>query len=353
MLSSLVSLPVATLNIVDWHSHEMLFGFVGGAIGGFVFTAVSNWTGREPVHGIELGTLCLCWLAGRLVMALGGGLPPALVMALDLSYFILLILLLGRELYLGGNRRNYVLLLVISLLLSFNAVFHLETMGVINYQQLGIRGATMLIVLLISIIGGRIIPAFTGNWLAMKGMPAPGQFNMIDKVTIVLTVLVIPVWMFLPASVYAATIFVVAACAHTIRLARWRGLATISEPLLFVLHIGYAWIPLGFLALGAAIFLDQLPAGGLHALTVGAMATMIMAVSSRAAMGHTGRQLTSSAMLTSAFVLINLAAITRVTNAYVGPDWLLMTSALAWFAAFFCFAISIVPVLVQPSKVVA
>ena len=335
---------------LDWHAHEMLFGIVGGAVGGFLFTAVANWTGRTPLQGGPLLLLVLTWLAGRAVNAPGLALPGPVTALVDLAYLALVALLLWRELYQGGNRRNYVILAVIVALLAANALYHAATLGWVEGRQWGIRAGTFIVVLLICVIGGRIIPAFTRNWLMLHRSPVapPAEFNRLDGAAIAAAVLLVPCWTAWPGHPVTGGLLVLAAVLHAVRLARWRGVHTASEPLLLVLHVGYAWVPVGFLVLGAAILLGLPASAGVHALTVGAMTTMIMAVSARAAMGHTGRPLHAPRLLTLAYLLITLAAATRVVAALTGDLQLTAAAGVLWVLAFAAFLPVVTPILVQP-----
>jgi uncharacterized protein involved in response to NO len=336
---------------VDWHMHEMLFGFVGAAIGGFLFTAVANWTGRPPLQGALLVIMTLAWIAGRLVMSPGLAVPSVLVAVVDMAYLVVVFGLLWRELYLGGNRRNYILLVVVGALLACNLLYHLAVLGWLPDRQAGLRGGMMPVLLLITIIGGRIIPAFTRNWLVTHQVDSqpPAQFNRLDAAAIAPTVLLVPCWMLYPYHPVTGSVLVVVAILHGIRLARWRGSRTLREPLLAVLHLAYAWLPVGLALLGVSVLAGYPASAGVHALTVGTMTTMIMAVSSRAALGHSGRPLASPPLLTLAFVLITVSALLRVGASILAGPTVILITGLTWSAAFVCFMIVIVPVLVRPS----
>ena len=345
----LYSLVPGGSNPITWHGHEMIFGLVGAAIGGFIFTAVASWTGRPAIHGTPLLVMAVCWLAGRIAMSLSAHLHPWLVAALDLSFLIVVLLILARELYLAGNKRNYILLAVISILLMCNLVYHL-TPSTLPGDQWGTRGATMTVIALISIIGGRITPAFSRNWLVQQQArsPLPTEFNHFDMVTIACTLVVIPLWVLLPSHLVTGIVLLLAALLHAIRVSRWQGLSTWREPLLLVLHAGYCWIPIGFLLMGISVLLERPVSGGIHALTIGAMTTMIMAVSSRAAMGHTGRTPSSTPVLTSAFILISMSALLRVLASQLGISNLIWGAGLLWMVAFFCYLYAVVPLLIRP-----
>lgn len=345
-----MTLPAQRINPLLWHSHEMIYGFVAAAMGGFAFTAVANWTGRTPLRGTPLVFLCVLWLSGRLVMIFLE--PSWLAMAVDLSYLALVIILLVRELHLGQNRRNYIIAAVFSLLFVFNAIYHLEIIGAVTAGGASMRGAILTVVLLVSLIGGRIIPAFSGNWLKAKNDkgPLPAAFGRLDLASLISTALALICFVLIPYTDITGAVLIIAALLHTVRLSRWQTLKISNEPLLLVLHIAYAWIPIGFLLLGASSFLSVSPSAGLHALTIGAISTMIMAVAIRAGKGHSGRALTSDARINLTFILITLTAISRVSSSLLTYDWLMQLSGLLWLAAFLAFLVVAAPILVMPSK---
>ena len=346
-----LTLPAQRINPFLWHSHEMVFGFVAAATGGFVFTAVANWTGRPPLKGTSLLILCSLWLLGRFAML---SLEPGWwAMLLDLTYLLLVIVLLVRELHLGQNRRNYIVAVVFSLLCLFNVIYHLELSG--NFNDIissgaSMRGAILSVVLMLALIGGRIIPAFSGNWLrarAVKG-PLPASFGRLDIACLLSTVLALLSFVPYPFTTATGAVLIVTALLHCLRLARWRTLKIAAEPLLLVLHVAYGWIPIGLLLLAASSFQLITPSAGIHALTIGAIATMIMAVAIRAGKGHSGRPLTSDIWINSCFILISLAAALRVVSSFIASNSLITISALAWLLAFGIFLVVAFPILVFP-----
>lgn len=343
-------LKLAELNPVMWHSHEMLYGFVAAGIGGFVFTAVANWTGRAPVHGMTLIALCSLWIIGRLVMLFGNVLPPIITIVGDLSYLMLMVAVLWRELYLAGNRRNYIILGCVGLLLVFNVVYHLEVRNVIPAEQWSIRGAIGTVVLLISIVGGRIVPAFTRNWLMLvkPGSATPTEMNRYDTSVVLMTLFVIPLWVIMPDNPITAASILLCGLMHGVRVSRWKGLATLSEPLLFILHLAYAWIPVGFILLGAGQLLGFGSNAGVHALTVGAITSMIMAVAARAGKGHSGRALESDLLLNLAFLLFTLTAVLRIVAALVYFENLMLLTGLFWIGGFALYLMSMGKILLTP-----
>jgi len=345
-------LNLAEQNPMMWHSHEMLYGFVAAGIGGFLFTAVANWTGRPQVHGITLITLCLLWLVGRFVMLFGGDLPVAVTVTGDLSYLILVVAVLWRELYLAGNRRNYIVLGCIGLLLVFNVIYHLEVRNIIAPEQWSVRGGIGTVVLLITIIGGRIVPAFTRNWLMLNrpGSATPTEMNRFDTAVVLMTLLVIPFWVVVPDYQITAAIIVLCGVMHAVRISRWKGISTLGEPLLFILHLAYSWIPAGFMLLGAGLLFEFPANAGIHALTVGAITSMIMAVAARAGKGHSGRALESDLLLNLAFLFITFAAVLRIVAALIYLENLMQLTGLFWIGGFAFYLMSMAKILLRPAN---
>ncbi len=344
-------LPVAW-GAVEWHVHEMLFGYLAAAIAGFLLTAVPNWTGRLPVHGRRLAALAGLWLLGRLAMLVSDWLGAAATAVFDIAFLAALCLVAAREIGLGKNIRNIPMVAALALLALANALFHAETAGVAPSEGTAIRLGIAVVAMLVALIGGRIVPSFTRNWLARDGtedLPAP--FSLFDKLTLALSLAALALWTAVPDGLAIGVLLAAAAVANAVRLARWRGVRTGAEPLLGVLHLGYLWIPIGLSLLAASAVAPAMPlAAGLHALSVGAMATMTLAVMSRATLGHTGRALTASQGLVTAFLLITLAAFSRVVAPLYDEGYLpLVTlSAAAWVGAFVCFLIVCAPMLLRP-----
>lgn len=339
-----------------WHAHEMIYGFAGAAIGGFALTAVAAWTKRPPVAGAPLVLLSALWVSARVVF----GLPfPALLpfaIAADLGYGVLLFVLTSREVIGARSQRNYKVLVILGLLPITNALFFAGMIHHAGWAMNALFAGLWLVVLLINLIGGRVIPAFTRNWLTRqlaeeKREPStlPPVFDRFDLLTTWLMVAFALLHVVQAPARWTAVVGLIASVLLFIRLTRWQGMHTGSEPLVWVLHVGFSWIPLGFLLLSCAE-LGLLPeTAGVHALTSGAITTMIVAIAGRAALGHTGRALQSHPVLTAAYVLITVAAICRVAATF-GPAAraLLAVSAVAWCLGFVCFAWRFVPILTQP-----
>jgi uncharacterized protein involved in response to NO len=335
-----------------WHAHEMIFGFAGAAVGGFALTAVATWTKRPPVAGAPLALLVALWVVARVLLLLPfDGVLVAAATA-DVGYDALLFGLMSREVLGARSRRNYKVLALLGSFALVNALFFVAVATDPGWSSAVLLCAIWLLVLLINLIGGRIIPSFTANWLKRQALASgnslrvPPPFGRLDlAATLLLTGFAVFQVMGAPAGPTAA-LGLATAAVFVVRLARWQGWRTSHEPLVWVLHLAFAWIPVGIALLSAAA-LGWVPrTAGVHALTSGAITTMIVAVASRAALGHTGRALRSHPLLTAAYVLITSAAVFRVA-ATVGPGAriLLMVSATAWTAGFLCFVWRYAPIL--------
>ncbi|WP_398474902.1 NnrS family protein [Tardiphaga sp.] len=335
----------------DWHIHEMLYGFLPAVVTGFLFTAIPNWTGRLPIRGLPLLGLVLLWLAGRLVVTFSAHTGWLIAMLVDTSFLALVVLAAAREIAAGKNWRNLAVVGIVSCLLIGNVAFHLEARYVVM-ADISIRIGVAVVVLLISLIGGRIIPSFTRNWLVRENpgrLPVP--FARFDKMTLVMSAAALLLWIARPLDVVTALFLGVAGLLHIVRVARWAGDRTLREGLLLILHIGYAFVTIGFLLAAAAYAYDLPASAGLHAWMAGAAGVMTLAVMSRATLGHTGQALHASKATMLIYAMIILAAVLRI-SAVLMPDHLplLHTAALAWALAFIGFAVVYGPVLIGYRK---
>jgi len=331
----------------DWHVHEMLYGYLPAVITGFLFTAIPNWTGRLPLQGTPLLALVIVWMAGRLGVTFSAETGWLVAMLIDASFLLLVAAAAAREILAGRNWRNLNVVVLVLLLLAGNVAFHLEA-HFHGAADTGIRIGIAVVVLLISLIGGRIIPSFTRNWLVRENpgrLPAP--FGRFDIIVVAIGALALVGWIVSSANRFTGTALVVAGLLHLVRLARWAGDRTWRERLLLILHVGYTFVPLGFLLNAAAAF-GIVPVGaGIHAWMAGAAGTMTLAVMTRATLGHTGQQLTASATTQTIYAAIIVAALSRVC-AVIDPahsEPLLHLAAFTWAAAFFGFALSFGPLL--------
>jgi uncharacterized protein involved in response to NO len=333
----------------DWHVHEMLYGFLPAVVAGFLLTAIPNWTGRLPLQGRPLLMLLLVWALGRVAVNLSGwiGWLPAAV--LDGAFLAVLAAVTAREIAAGRNWRNLKVLIVLCALFAGNLVFHLEVHlnGTADYgTRLGVAASIVLIML----IGGRIVPSFTRNWLVRENpgrLPSP--FGELDKWSLVLSGAALLIWIARPEGPVTAAALLAAGLGQAARLARWAGDRAWRDRLVFILHVAYAFIPLGFVLAGlSALGLVPVTAG-VHAWTGGAVGAMTLAVMSRASLGHTGRPLTASGALQALYGLVVLSALTRIVVA-LAPEWsqvLLPAAGLGWAAAFLGFALAYWPVLTR------
>lgn len=336
----------------DWHTHEIFFGYVAAIVAGFLFTAVPNWTGRTPVRGFPLLLLALLWLAGRLAVTFSASLGWIATTVIDLAFFTVVLVVIAREIIAGRNWRNIRVLVPASLLLIANLCFHLEA-HFDGTSDISRRLAMMAAIVLIMLIGGRIIPTFTRNWLTRQ---APGQlpvaFNRFDGMAIAISILALLAWIVFDTGLISATLLFPAAVLQFLRLARWQGVRTFRDPLVLILHLGYLFIPVGLLLLALAGFFpyDVPRLAGIHALGVGAIGVMTLAVMVRATLGHSGAPLVAGLRGSFIFLCILLAALSRICGEFSGEFYsvLLHGSAILWALAFIGFALCFIPEIFRP-----
>lgn len=332
------------------HGHEMLFGFAGGAIAGFLLTAVATWTRRPAVSGTVLVLLGAVWLLARLSAFLPGPAGWSLWALASLSFWACLLALMAREVFTSRNTRNYKVLLLLLGFLAAETVFFARGREDFGLAEAGLRAGLFLILGMISLVGGRIIPAFTQNWLNLRQpgrAPQLPAFDRHDQLSIAAMAAFALGHVLWPSAALTGVLGVVAGMVQLLRGLRWRGWLTLREPLLWILHLGFAWVAVGFLLLGlAALGWPRLHDAGLHALTYGAIGTLILGVAARVALGHTGRPLQASGAITLAFWLLTLGTLLRMLAAAGG---FLMTASIAcWTAAFGLFLWRYTPVLLAP-----
>lgn len=344
-----ITLPTQ-LDPLAWHRHEMLFGFVGAVIAGFLLTAIPNWTGRLPIAGMPLASLFGLWLTARFAILFSSTVGLLLAALIDVGFFLVLAALAAREVLAAQNRN----LPIVAMVLFFgmaNAVDYAAAYGLLGDDMAGVRAGIGLVVLMISLIGGRIVPSFTRNWLvkqgAKTGLPTqPGRF---DIVVIAVTAVALVSWLAAwPDDLTIGLLLVSAAVLQGLRLARWSGLRTVRDPLVAILHVGYAWVPAGLLLLGLSMIGTAVPRTiAIHALTAGAMATMILAVMTRATRGHTGRELRADRITTGIYVLVTIGAMLRVAAPWLSVDYMLSikVAGAMWGGAFLLFLARYGPML--------
>lgn len=333
-----------------WHRHEMLFGFVGAAVAGFLLTAIPNWTGRLPIAGRPLLGLFGLWFAARVAVLFSGliGLVPAA--ALDVGFFAILTMVGAREV-LAAKSRNLPIVAMALLFTLADAADYAASAGVI--PDIGWQLSILLIIILISIVGGRIIPSFTRNWMVKQGHRSnlPTQPAALDLMVISATAICLLFWIFASADRSTGILLILAAALQLLRLERWTGWRTTSDPLVLILHIGYLWIPIGLLLLGLSILSPAVPrSAAVHALTAGAMTTMILAVMTRATLGHTGRDLHATPPTVALYGCATAGALLRVAASLGIGSYSLMLdiSAILWAAALVLFLLVYGPMLWRP-----
>lgn len=342
MLSGLASLPTA-FDPIAWHAHEFVFGYLSAVISGFLLTAVPNWTGRLPVVGWPLAALVGLWIAGRAAVAVSAFLPAWVVALIDLSEIAVLGGLLAREIVAGKNWRNLGVLGLLAVFLVANATFHVEGWAGGHGLRLGVAAGVMLIAL----IGGRIVPSFTRNWLVQRRIQTlPTPPGRADMGILALTGVALLAFVARPDGMPTAVLCAVAGLAHLWRLARWQGLRTGAEALLWVLHLGYLFLALGFLSVAgaAAGLLPQ--AGALHVWLAGAVGLMTLAVMTRASLGHSGRPLHAGPGIAATYLALVVAVPARFAAGFLpGEMWVLHIAACGWILGFGGFAVIYAPIL--------
>jgi uncharacterized protein involved in response to NO len=337
-----------------WHIHEMLFGFVMAVVAGFLLTAIPNWTGRPPVSGGLLASLAGLWLLGRIACLASAFVSQWLAVALDLSFPVVLVGVVAHEIIAGRNWRNLPIVAAVSIFGVANLLMHLEADGIDVLSGLGWRLGLTAAIVLISVVAGRIVPSFTRNWLVKReDATLPASHGLIDRAALCTLHTGLLGWAFFPAVPALGALLLLGAGLNFWRLLRWRGSATVAEPLLLILHIGYAWVVIGAALLGLAMLdAELLQSAAIHALTAGAIGTMTLAVMTRATRGHTGRILSADSTTVAIYLLVNIAALVRVAAAF-GGAWsmsLLVVSAILWIGAFALFVISYAPMVLFPAR---
>lgn len=350
-LAGRLDLPAA-FDPLSWHVHEMVFGFGAAAVAGFLLTAVPNWTGRLPVAGAPLAALAALWLAGRIAVLVGARLGPLPVMAVDAAFLLALAAILGREIVAAGNRRNLVVLAFVLALAAANLAFHWQALrGETPYSGWPARMGISVLVMLIALIGGRIVPSFTRNWLAARGPgPLPAPSGRLDAAALAASGAALALWTALPETRVSGAALALAGLLHLLRLARWRGWRTLAQPLVAILHLAYLFLPLGFLLLGWSLF-DPVrirPAAGLHAWLAGGVGLMTLAVMTRASLGHTGRPLHAGARELAIYAPVLIAALARIAASLGGPGWLLHVAGGGWVLGFGLYVLLYAPILARP-----
>ncbi|QRI61624.1 NnrS family protein (plasmid) [Shinella sp. PSBB067] len=337
----------------NWHAHEMLFGFASAVLAGFLLTAVPNWTGRLPVSGWPLAGLFGLWCAGRLALLAADRIGVVEAAVIDGLFLPVLLGICTREIVAGRKWKDLKILGGLLALSLANAVFHVAVIGG-GDDHMAIRLGVAAYVVLVMIVGGRIVPSFTRNWLNKVGRSDfPVPYNRFDTAAILAGVAALAAWTAVPAHPATAGLGIVAAVLHAIRLRRWRGWTTLPEKLLVVLHVAYAFVPLGLLAIAfsALGYLEERSV--LHVLSVGAIACMMLAVMTRASLGHTGRPLAASRLTVAAYVALVLCALVRPFGEVLpdASEQIYAAAGLLWIVAFGLFCLEYAPILARKRRV--
>jgi len=347
---------VVAFDPISWHAHEFLFGYLGAVLAGFLLTAVPNWTGRSPIIGWPLILLAGLWGLGRAVIFFGAEMPPGVVAAIDLLFPVALILVIGNEILKGRNWRNLIIVAMVFVLAVSNALFHWEAAtGNFAPHGFGFRLGLSAALMMIAVIGGRVVPSFTRNWLASQGadsLPA-APMGRLDRISLLVLLAALILWVAVPEHVLTGGLLFGAGVIHFVRLARWRGVATISEPLVLILHVAYAFVPLGAIAMATAVLFPDLMhiADAQHLWMAGGIGIMTLAIMTRATLGHTGQDLTADLWTVLIYSLVIGAIMLRTLSGWLPFEIPYMNSfaGLAWILGFGCFLLRYGPILVGRS----
>jgi uncharacterized protein involved in response to NO len=346
--------PPAWLAPHWWHAHEMLFGVVAAAVAGFLLTAVPVWTGTRALAGAPLGALAALWAAGRVAMLAAGWLPAWLVALVDGAFLPAVALVLARALWRTPRRANQAIGGVVALLAAANLAVHAHALGVFpGAAPRALRFAVDLATLLVVVIGGRITPGFTANALRLRGIAAPVVARpSLDRIAVAATAALAALDLVAARGAATGLAACVAGLAVAGRMLGWQTRHALADPLLWSLHAGLAWVAAGLLLVGAGDLTGALPpAAGLHSLTAGAFGSMILAVMTRVALGHTGRPLVLPRGAALCYALVHAGALARVASAFAAPPAyapLLVAAAALWAAAFALYAALYAPILLAP-----
>ena len=341
----------AAMPAMPWHAHEMIYGYAVAALAGFMLSAIPNWTGRFPSRGLPLAMLASLWTAARLALLFSAPLGAAI----DVLFLLILCLAVARELFAGRHWRGLPMLAALALLLAGNGLVHLQTLDLADTAALGLRLGIATLAALIALVGGRIVPSFTRNWLARMRpeVKPPAQGTLLGTACLALTVIGLAAWTGWPYSRFSSMMEILGGAAAAVRLSRWRTLAVAREPFLLVLHAGYAWLAFGLTFLGLNGFFTWLPpSAGLHAITVGAVGTMTLGVMTRTTLRYAGMAVEAGGGTRAVFILVSIAAVLRFTAPLAAIYAALVTSlaGLAWSAAFGLFVLLYGPKLLFDTR---
>lgn len=336
-------LPASALPALEWHGHELLFGFGSALVAGFLLTAVAEWTKLATVTPASLAVLLVVWIAARVLFLLPAEVPYAATAVVDCAFFALLLLLVARPIIKSRNRRNY---FVMGLLLAFtlaDIAFHLSVANVIHVSAVHVLYLVIdLFAVLMLAIGGRVIPFFTSRKLSNVTVR---RYQWLDWSVNGGAALLVLLDILLPGSVVLAAVSLVVALLVLVRWWNWRPWKTLREPMLWVLHLGYLWIAAGLALRGAALLSGAFTEiTALHAITAGAIGSLSIGMMTRVALGHTGRAMTAGPFMATAFALVSIGAVLRL----IGTPSLLPIAGVVWALAFAIYFLRFLPVMFAP-----
>ncbi len=347
-----MTFPVAVSPAL-WHGHEMVFGFAAGAMAGFLLTAVPNWTGKDPIHGNELGILVALWLLGRVGMWLVDLIPAWAVAVMDIAFLPALGVFVARQIVGAQNKRNYVFLSIIGAFALGNILFHAEALELAGTSNTGLYLGLYAVIMMVTLISGRIVPNFTGSGLRVQGILVDVSTDPnVEKGTVLSVLIAMLADLALEAGPITGLLAAVAAIFLGLRMRHWATGHTFGFPIIWVLHLGHVWLVASF-ALKAVADLTGLldPTVAMHALTAGVVGTMVMAVGSRAALGHTGRPLVLAKPMPWAYLLVTVGGLIRVLGPGVLPfeyATVIAVSGVVWAAGYLIFGVVYLPILTKP-----
>lgn len=348
---------ISRLGATAWHAHEMLFGFTAAVLAGFLLTAVQNWTGRSTATGSGLFALATLWLLGRAATAWSGSLPPGLAEIVDVAFLPALAAVIARPIVQTRNRRNYGIPVLLLVLAAANAGLHLAVLGIAPaLYRPSLAAALFVPLVFLVLIGGRVVPTFTGNALTEEGRTVRTR-SLVDTLAVMAAVVTLlaetaaSAWS--SVSGLAAGADVVTGGLVLLRMRGWQSWATRRRPILWVLHLGYALLGVGYVAMGAAKVWPAVlpPSAALHVVTIGGLALLILGMTSRVSLGHTGRPLVVGRSVTVAYLLLAFAVVPRLVVPWVAPaaaPLALDAAALLFAAAFGIYVVVYLPILVTP-----
>ena len=337
-----------------WHAHEIVFGFIIAVVCGFLTTAVPVWAGTERIRGAELVFLFVLWITGRLAVLFSEFIPVLFAAAIDLAFIPAVAVIIAKPLIREKVWRNLGFIPMLLLIATGNLLIWMEMLAVPGASATtGINLSIGLLVLMTVLIGGRVLPVFTGNWLKRHGEdPIEPAAPIIGKLTVLMTAVAVLANAFSPFETINSILQMIAGVLILIRLVPWKGMKTLSDPIMWILHAGYLFLGLGLLFEGAVFFFEDIPEILTnHILTIGGLGIMIYGMMSRIALGHTGRPLKVRPLITFSYFLILFSLLARVLPPLVLPeleDFALSLSGLSWIAAWIFYLVIYVPILTSP-----